>query len=436
MSEERVILSKNELKRMKVLERVLGGSMTHSDAAASLGITGRQLRRLKNKYEEEGEEGLIHGNRGRKPKHALSEELKQEVIRLFEEKYYDSNFCHYSQLLQEHEKIELSPASVRRILRSVGKEAKRPHKRQPKKHQPRERRKQAGMLWQIDATPYEWFGEELGKFALHAAIDDATGIVVGAMFTQNECMEGYNETMCQGIVGYGIPLALYSDKHTIFRSPNEKLTIDEELSGQDYPLSNFGKAMVELGIEHIKANTPQAKGRVERLWDTLQDRLPVELRLLGINDIEEANKALPALLERHNRQYRVSAAESGDAYSQLNRDVNLEYVFAKRETRKAGSGNAISYKNRTYIPIDAGYCFEARTTIEIRETFKGEVIAWSKGQAVQLRKIERAQRLNQERTTENAENKRKPHKPASNHPWRRSLVYGKQNERNTSGAVA
>ena len=428
-------MSKNELKRVKVLERVLGGSMSNSEAAASLGVTGRQLRRLKNKYVTEGEQGLIHGNKDRKPKHALPEELKQEVIRLYKEKYYDSNFCHYSQLLQEHEEIELSPASVRRILKSTGKEAKRPQKRRPKKHQPRVRRKQAGMLWQIDATPYEWLGDAFGKFALHAAIDDATGIVVGASFTQNECMEGYSETMRHGIVRYGIPLALYSDKHTIFRSPGEKLTIDEELDGQELPLSNFGKALAELGIEHIKANTPQAKGRIERLWETLQDRLPVELRLLGIKDTEEANKVLPSLLEKHNRQYQVSAEESIDAYSQLNEGVNLEYVFAKRETRKVGSGNEISYKNRTYVP-ETGYCLEARTTIEIRETFRGEVIAWSKGQAVRLRKIERAQRVNQEAANEKVKETRKPYKPAANHPWKRGLWHEKQNERNTSGAIA
>ena len=431
-------MSKNELKRIKVLERVLGGIMSHTEAAASLGVTSRQLRRLKGKYVKEGEQGLIHGNRGRRPRHALSEELRQEVVRLYEAKYYDSNFCHYSQLLQEHEKIELSPSTIGRILKSAGKEAKRPRKRRPKKHQPRARRKQGGMLWQIDATPYEWLGDDIGKFALHAAIDDATGIVVGAMFTQNECMEGYCEMMRQGIVQYGIPLALYSDKHTIFRSPNEKLTIDEELDGQELPLSNFGKALAELGIEHIKANTPQAKGRVERLWETLQDRLPVELRLLGINNMEEANKALPVVLERHNRQYQVSAAENGNAYSPLTEDVNLEYVFAKRETRKVGSGNEISYKNRIYVPIRSGHCFQARTTLEIRETFIGEVIAWHQGQAVPLREIDRAQRFKQKRVTENMNTKetRKPYKPAANHPWRRGAGYEKQSEQNVSVAVA
>ena len=429
-------MSMNELKRVKVLERLLGGSMSHMEASASLGVTCRHLRRLKNKYLKEGEQGLIHGNRGRKPKHALSESLKQEVIRLYDEKYYDSNFCHYSQLLQEHEEIELSASSVRRILKSTGKEAKRPHKRRPKKHQPRERRKQAGMLWQIDATPYEWLGCDFGKFALHSAIDDATGIVVGAAFTENECMEGYIETMRQGIVRYGIPLALYSDKHTIFRSPNEKLTIDEELDGQEVRLSNFGKAVSELCIEHIKANTPQAKGRIERLWETLQDRLPVELRLLGAKTIEEANKALPGVLERHNRQYQVSAAESGDAYSPLSEVMNLEYVFAKRETRKVGSGNEITYNSGTYVPVEKGHSFEARTTIEIRETLKGEVIAWHKGQFVQFRKIERSRRLSQDVAKENVKATRKPYKPAANHPWRKGSGRRKQTQQNIIDAIA
>jgi hypothetical protein len=249
-------------------------------------------------------------------------------------------------------------------------------------------------------------------------------------------MEGYSETMRQGIVKHGVPLALYSDKHTIFRSPNEKLTIEEELDGQQIHLSNFGKALAELSIEHIKANTPQAKGRIERLMGTLQDRLPVELRLLGICGIDEANKALPALLERHNRQYQVSAAESSDAYSPLGEGVNLEYVFAKRETRKIGSGNEISYKNRIYVPVENVYCFQARTTLEIREIFSGEVIAWHKGQAVQLRAIDRAQRPKEKAATENTKEKRKPYKPAADHPWRRGFLHEKQSEQNTSCAIA
>ena len=166
--------------------------------------------------------------------------------------------------------------------------------------------------------------------------------------------------------------------------------------------------------------------------------MPVELRLLGINNIEEANKALPVALERHNRQYQVFAAESADAYTPLTEGVKLEYVFAKRYTRKVGSGNEISYDNRIYVPFGSRHCFEARTTLEIRETFSGEVIAWHKGQAVELREIDRAERIKQKSATGKTNTKKtpKPYKPAADHPWRRGARYEKQSEQNISAAIA
>jgi transposase len=435
MEQERLTLSRNELKRMKVLERVLSGSMTYAEGAETLGVSSRQLRRLKTKYLKEGELGIIHGNRGRKPNNAISEELRQRVVRLYEEKYYDSNFSHLSQLLREHDGIDISPSSVGRILKLSGKAAKH-QRRRVKKHRPRERRTQAGMLWQIDATPYEWLGKEYGKFALHAAIDDATGIVVGAFFTPNECMEGYSEVMKQGIVRYGVPLSLYSDRHTIFRSPNEKLTVEEELAGEEIPLSNFGKAMEELSIGHIKATTPQAKGRIERLWETLQDRMPVELRLLGIRCIEEANEALPELLKRHNERYGVIPAESITAYRALEEGMRLDYIFAWRETRKVGTGCSIAYKNKIYVPKDETIRFETRTTVEVREAFSGELIIWHKGRAVELRKVERAHRDMRENASNNkGETTSVPYKPAAAHPWRRSSHNRKQNEEASTAVI-
>jgi hypothetical protein len=356
--------------------------------------------------------------------------LKKEVVRLYEEKYNDSNFCHCSQLLEEHDGILISASSVGRILKSVGKEAKNPKKRRPKKHQPRQRRTQAGMLWQIDATPYEWLGNDFGKFAMHAAIDDATGLVVGAAFTQNECMEGYCEVMKQGFMKYGVPLALYSDKHTIFRSPGEKPTLDEELDGQTIPLSSFGKAMAELAVEHIKASTPQAKGRIERLWETLQDRLPVELRLLGVKNINDANKSLPKLLEKHNRSYSVPPADERSAYRSLESWEKLEYMFAFRHTRKIGSGNEIKYKNDVYVPRETGYYFEAHTTVEVRETFSGEVFLWHKDKAIKLKKIERVKK---QETKSPGQTSRKP---AADHPWRKGFVNKGQSTQNRNIAIA
>jgi transposase len=426
MMQERVTLTRNELKRVKVLERVSGGGMSNAEAAESLGVTCRQLRRLKSKYAQEGEKGLIHGNRGRKPKHALPQEVKTEVLRLFEEKYSDSNFCHCSELLEERERIKLSPSSIGRILKSAGKESKRAIKRRPRKHQRRERRAQAGMLWQTDATPYEWLGKEKGRFALHAVIDDATGIVTGAVFTKKKCAEGYSFAMKEGIMKYGIPMGVYTDKHTIFRSPKEKLTVDEELDGIQVPLSNFGKAMAELRIEHIKANTPQAKGRVERLWETLQDRLPVELRLLGIKSMEEANKVLPELIGRHNRKYSVPPVEEESSYMPLDRGVKLDHVFAMRTARKIGEGEAISYKNETYVPAKGtGSVFKARAVVEVRETFSGEVLIWHNGRAITLRKITGPKVPSQrEEKAETFDGAKTQYKPTTDHPWRKSYRRG------------
>jgi hypothetical protein len=223
--------------------------------------------------------------------------------------------------------------------------------------------------------------------------------------------------MKEGITKYGVPMALYTDKHTIFRSPKEKLTLDEELDGVEVPLSNFGKAMEELKIQHIKANTPQAKGRIERLWETLQDRLPVELRLLGVKTLEEANRVLPGLIEKHNGKYAVQPAEEQSAYTPLGREVSLDYVFAKRETRKIGGGGSISYKNGHYVLDDGGrVCLETRTVVEVRETFGGEVLLWHGGRAVKLRKLERPVPT---KKAEAAPKAKKVCTPPPDHPWRR-----------------
>ena len=432
MGQGRVTLSREELKRAKVLERLSSGSMTNGEVSSVLGVTCRQLRRLKSKYTQEGAAGLVHGNRGHKPPHALPEELKTQVLRLYNEKYYDSNFCHLAELLSENEGITLSPASVRRILKTAGYEAKHKRRGKTKKHRPRDRRTQAGMLWQIDATPYEWLGAEAGKFALHAAIDDATGIVAGTSFMEHECALGYSRTLQEGIRRHGIPLALYSDKHTIFRSPKEKLTVEQELDGEQIPLSNLGKALAELGIRHIKASTPQAKGREERLWGTLQDRLPVEFRLLGIKSIEEANKVLPELIASHNRKYSVLPAEEEASYMPLERGVNLDYVFAIRTTRKIGGGEAISYKNETYVPAEGTRCnFNAKTVVEVRETFSGEVLIWHNGRAVALRKITRPKASSKgEGKAELPGGPKAPYKPPADHPWRK-----KNYSRGSSGCV-
>jgi len=413
-------LTRAEWKKALVVEKILDGRMTNAEGAAVLGLSVRQVIRLKKKYVAEGgAQALAHRNRGRKPKHALSEEIKHQVVELYNTKYHGSNNCHFAELLEEHESLKLSPSSIRRILLENGiKQAKR--RKRSKVHRPRERKPQAGMLWQIDATPYAWLEDRGPSFTLHAAIDDATGTVVGAVFRPTECREGYSLVMMQGIRKYGVPLGLYSDRHTIFRSPHEKLTVEQELAGETKPLSHFGKAMAELHIEHIKAITPQAKGRVERLWQTFQDRLVIELRLLGAKTMEEANAALPQLLEKHNRKFAIPPKEAESAYMKLDPSVNLDHVFTIREYRKLGHGNTLSYNGKVYIfakPCDVR--FEARTTVEVRETLSGEVMVWHHGQAIALKETEKPvhKPVAKTKRAEPAQ----PRKPANTHPWKMSF---------------
>ena len=417
MGQELVTLTQAELKKVFVVEKILDGRMTNQEGAKVLGLSIRQIIRLKKRYLlEGGAKALAHRNRGRKPKHALSEDMKNKVTELYSVKYHGSNNCHFAELLEEYESIHISPSSVRRILLEKGiKKAKQ--RRRGKAHRPRERKPQAGMMWQIDATSYPWLEDRASAFTLHAAIDDATGTVVGAVFRSNECREGYSLVMQQGIQKYGVPLGLYSDRHTIFRSPNEKLTLEQELAGETKPLSHFGKAMADLHIEHIKAITPQAKGRVERLWETFQDRLVIELRLLGVNSMEEANAVLPSLVQKHNRKFAIQPKKAESAYRELPKDVNLDHVFTIREYRKLGHGNTLSYNGKVYTfakPCD--FRFETRTTVEVRETLSGELLVWHNGQAIPLKETEKPVRkpMTKTKKAEPAQSR----KPAANHPWR------------------
>jgi len=425
-------LTRAEWKKALVVEKILAGQMTNTEGAAALGLTRRQVIRLKNRYVNEGgAQALAHRNRGRKPKHALSEELKDHIAELYTTKYHGSNNCHFVELLEEHESLKLSAPSVRRILLSKGIKQAR-HRRRKKTHQPRQRKPQAGMLWQIDATPYAWLEDRAPSFTLHAAIDDATGTVVGALFRPTECREGYCLVMMQGIRKYGVPLGLYSDQHSIFQSPHESLTLEQELAGETKPLSDFGKAMAELGIEHIKARSPQAKGRIERLWVTFQDRLVIELRLLGVKTLEEANEVLPMLLEKHNRKFAVQPKQAESAYIKLDPSVKLEHVFTIRKYRKLGHGNTLSYNGKVYTFAKPGKIrFDAKTTVEVRETLAGEVLVWYKGQSIPL--IETEKPIREPVTETKKAEPAQPRKPAANHPWR--LAWSpKQLQHNTNFA--
>jgi len=294
-------MTKKELVRIYVIKSLIDDKMTSRDAAEVLNLSERQIKRLKAGVKKDGEVFVIHKNRGRKPKHTIPGEIGDQIVFLARNKYKGVNYTHLAELLREQEGITVSQSSVSRILKAKGIKSPRKHK-PPKPHRTRERKPQEGLLLQMDASPYEWIPGI--KCSLHGAIDDARGNITGLYFCENECLNGYFEVKRQTILEYGLPMSVYVDRHTIFKAPsNTKLTIYDELEGKTLAYTQFSRAMQELSVGMVYAYSPQAKGRIERLWETLQDRLVLELRLAGIKSVGEANAFLPGFIKRFNARF-------------------------------------------------------------------------------------------------------------------------------------
>jgi len=342
-------MTKKELVRVHVIKSLIEDKMTSRETAEVLNLSKRQIKRLKAGVKKEGEVFVIHKNRGRKPKHTIPGETREEIVFLARNKYKGVNYTHLAELLREREGITISQSSVSRILKAKG--IKSPRKHRPSKpHRTRERKPQEGLLLQMDASPYEWIPGI--KCSLHGAIDDARGNITGLYFCENECLNGYFEVKRQTILEYGIAVSIYVDRHTIFKAPsNAKLTIYDELEGKTLAYTQFSRAMQELSVGIIYAYSPQAKGRIERLWETLQDRLVLELRLAGIKSIKEANAFLPGFIKRFNAHFAVVPRVPQSAYRPLGEHINIDYILCRKVTRKSSHGSTFSFRGQIYQVI-------------------------------------------------------------------------------------
>jgi transposase len=343
MNEETVTLGQREQKRAQVLNQLLAGLATGAEAALVLGCSVRQVQRLKAAYQARGPAGLVHGNRGRSTAWALPSAMAAQIAALAEGPYAGVNQQHLTELLAEREGIRVSRSSVRRVLLAAGISPSRSRRRRAP-HRRRERMAQEGMLRQADGSRHHWLGADGPELTLIGMIDDATGTVVGAVFRAQEDGVGYLLVLEQIAHGHGIPQALYVDRHGIFQ-PNTRtpLTLAEEVAGGRAP-TQVGRVLNELGIQHIAAHSPQAKGRVERLWGTLQDRLVVELALAGVTTLAAANRFLVDYLPRHNARFAVPAADPAVAYRPVPATLDLAQVFCFKHTRVVRPDNTISFE--------------------------------------------------------------------------------------------
>lgn len=355
MKEGNLTLSQQQLKTWTVINRFIQKDITRQQAAALLGLSTRQISRLKKGVLSSGPDSLIHKNTGRKPAHAVKVETKEAILSIYSRpEFSEVNFLHFQEILLADFGITLSYSALSSILKNAGKES--PKKKKSRHHTHRRKRKpHPGQLLQIDATPFQWFGGST-KYALHGAIDDATGNVVGLFLTSNECLYGYLRVMEQCCRRFGVPQSLYSDNHTIFRSPKTgKLTVEELLDGKQVHLTQFGRAMHELGTDLIFAGSPQAKGRVERLWGTLQSRLPVEFAKRGIQTLAEANRFLEeTYLEQFNSRFAVEA-EGHSLFVPVGTATDLDAILCVKHKRKTDAAGVFSFKNRCFQILDAGF---------------------------------------------------------------------------------
>ncbi len=427
-------------RRAWVLAKLVGGELSVPEVAGFLGLSERSVWRLRARFTREGPAALVHGNRGRASSRRVGEAVRARVVELARTTFAGANDTHLAELLAEHEGIELSRVTVRRILRAGG--IPSPRKRRAPRHRSRrDRMAQAGLLVQVDGSRHDWLEDRGPRLTLVGGIDDATGILTGATFRDQEDTAGYLVVLRDTVRRHGIPGAWYRDRHGIFETPERApLTLEEQLADTRTP-TQLGRALAELGIGSIAARSPQAKGRIERAWGTLQDRLVIELRLAGACDRESANRVLARYLPRFNRRFAVPAGDPVPAWRPLPSGVRLERVCSLRYRRTvAGDGTVRAGATILQLPARANGRSRTGQQVELQLRLDGRIVVWdgerdlvttpAPADPAQLRALEKARG---ELGTP------VPTGAGSIHPWRRvragTALYERQRSERLTGSL-
>jgi transposase len=365
-----MLLTMREKTRIEAVQAVMDGRLSVAEAAHVLNLSERQVYRSLAAARDEGLTGLVHGNRGRTPWNKSDEALWRRILRLVSDHYTDINDQHLRELLERNHSIGVHPEALRRRLRAAGIAPKR-KRRARKFRQRRERRAAAGMLLQVDASRHDWLEGRGPHLTLVGAKDDATG-EVWARFGEAESCWAYLALMRTIFLSSGVPLSLYSDRHTIFHSPREP-TIIEQLDNRG-PLTQFGRAMEELGVSLVKAYSPQAKGSIERQWGVFQDRLVVELRLSGVRTLAEANRVLDAFLADYNRRFRVAPREQTAVWRKSPPAHQLDRILCLKEWRVVGRDHTVSFEGLVLqLTSERKYFSLERQRVEVLQLRDGSV---------------------------------------------------------------
>lgn len=412
VGEDTVIMSVKELRRLHVIRQVMDKKLRQREAGALLGLTVRQVRRLIKRVRAEGEAGLAHRGRGRPSNRQQAPALKTRVLRLYERHYGDFGPTLAAEKLAERHGIVISDETLRLWLHAHGiahfQRRKRPHRVW------RVRKAHVGELIQLDGSHHDWFEGRGPRCVLMAYIDDASSRVF-ARFYEYEGTIPAMDSFQRYARRYGIPLAVYADKHTTYRSPVEP-TIEEQLAGAE-PTSQFGRALGELGVELIPAHSPQAKGRIERLFKTFQDRLVKEMRLAGIATIAEANRFLERSLPIHNRRFSVQPAQATDLHRPIPAGCDLEAILCVKTARVVRNDHTVAHHGRLY-QIDDRLGSRKVMVVERRD---GSTRIIAGGTPLRYHEIV-SRPVRGETLVQPVRLRRRHTKPAAEHPWRKAIL--------------
>jgi transposase len=402
-----IMLRQRELKRLHVLHKVLEGRLTQTEAAALVSLTDRQLRRIVKRIRKEGDKGICHKARGKPSNRRLPSKLKKRIVHLYHKTYTDFGPTLFTEKLEEREGITISHETARTWLMEEG--AWELHRRHRAHRQWRERKDHYGAMLQMDGSHHDWFEGRGPACVFMGYIDDATGRVYGKFYGYEGTIPAM-DSFKKYIGKYGLPMSVYLDKHTTYKSPAEP-TLEDELNGTE-PLSEFGRALAELGVELIHAHSPQAKGRIERLFNTLQDRLVKEMRLEGISTMEEANKFLVSYLPWYNRRFAVQPKKKENLHRRP-KGLDLDTILCMKIERTLKNDNTIQH-NRILYQIED----RLRTKrVMVEDRIDGTMRIRYNGVCVSFHEI--MQRPVREQKEPPFCSRSTAHTPSAGHPWRR-----------------
>ena len=446
----KVMLTMNEQKKYEVIKSLADHPDGNKDRAALiLGCSKRHINRMLAGYLKEGRAFFVHGNKGRKPATTIPEDTRNAVIDLYRTKYYDANFQHFSELLEIHEQIRVSPSSVAKILEGeyiLSPKATKAKKKRIKKmlrdkkknarsqkeadaiqtnlvavedaHSRRPRCAYFGEMQQMDATPYEWVPGQ--TWHLHLAVDDATGRITGAWFDTQETLNGYYHVFHQILTAYGIPYKFFTDRRTVFTYKKKNSpSLDEDTYTQ------FAYACRQLGVQLESSSVPQAKGRVERLNQTLQSRLPVELRLAGITTIDAANEFLDSYIKEFNEKFSLPIHGIKSVFETQPSDEKINLILAVLDERTVDCGHSIQFHHNYYRMLDADgkqVHYRKGTKVMTIQAFNGSLFCCVNDKDIYvLEQIPDHEEKSKELDADYQKPKeKKQYIPPMNHPWRKS----------------